>query len=462
MSSDPPEGPALRRALSLGGASAISIGLAFAAINFLGMAQLLDYVRGPLSWLAVLAGGLLVLVVRSLFSELNGMYPSAAGIRLWMGRAMNDRVSLVITLTYMTVIVFVIAADAFIVGEAMAYVFDDGHAVAIVYIALLLVIVTWLNLRGIKLTAGATMVVTVAVVGLTMVVGSIGILRHADPGPVGPTSESPVQALILGVFLYTAFEWVTANAEEVSRPRVISRAMLIAIAVLAASQTVFTLAMGLNLGLVQRETAYPQLVLGEQVLGRLGLLAMLLVTTLTAITTFSGGFVTLSRFMYALAREAKMPSVLARLNGRAVPHVSVILIGGTSLVVAIAVAASGSWVIVVSLCAALEMMIYAVAAYVVWRLRRLDSDVSRPFRMTSGRLVPVVAMVTFGFLALLSSVTVGADVDPAPLLSIIAVVLVVALYVTVGVPRLERRAAARRASHRAARTDRGRPDTRSM
>ena len=53
----------LSRALSLGGASAISTGLAFAAINFLGMAQLLDYISGPMSWAAVLAGGVLILGV---------------------------------------------------------------------------------------------------------------------------------------------------------------------------------------------------------------------------------------------------------------------------------------------------------------------------------------------------------------------------------------------------------------
>ena len=94
----------LNRALSLGGASAISTGLAFAAINFLGMAQLLDYISGPLSWIAVLAGGLMILGVRALFSELNGIYPTAAGIRLWMARAMNDRLALIITLTYMCAI----------------------------------------------------------------------------------------------------------------------------------------------------------------------------------------------------------------------------------------------------------------------------------------------------------------------------------------------------------------------
>ena len=40
----------LSRALTLPGAAAISTGLAFAAVNFLGMAQLLGYISGPMSW----------------------------------------------------------------------------------------------------------------------------------------------------------------------------------------------------------------------------------------------------------------------------------------------------------------------------------------------------------------------------------------------------------------------------
>ena len=45
------------------------------------------------------------------------MYPTAAAIRLYMKRAMDDRIALTITFTYMTTIVLVIASDAFIVGQ---------------------------------------------------------------------------------------------------------------------------------------------------------------------------------------------------------------------------------------------------------------------------------------------------------------------------------------------------------
>jgi amino acid transporter len=460
--SEPAPQPTLRRALSFSGASAISTGLAFAAINFLGVAQLLDYVRGPMSWVAVVAGGVVILVVRALFAELNGMYPTAAGIRLWMGRAMNDRLALILTLTYMTAIVLVIAADAFIIGEAIAYAFDNGHTIAMVYVAVLLAAATWINLRGIKLAGTAEKVVTTLVVAGTVAVGVAALFRHGSTAHLDAgVHTNPVSALVLGIFLYTAFEWVTTNAEEVTEPSIIPRAMLVAIVVLCVSQAVFAVAMGLTLDAGQRATAYPQLLVAQEALGHAGMLVMLAVTALTAVNTFNGGFVTMSRFMYAVAREGKLPRSLTRLNDRAVPVVPVWILGISSLVVAGIVAVAGTWAMMVSVCAALEMMIYAAAAYVVWRLRATEPDTARPIRLR-GRWPALGFAVFFGLLGLAASVTVGTETTVTPLVTLLVVFAAVTVYVFTYLPRLERREAeelaARRAARAAARSARRAPD----
>jgi amino acid transporter len=441
----------LSRSLSLGGASAISTGLAFAALNFLGMAQMLDYISGPFAWVAVLAGGVLILGVRACFSELDGIYPTAAGIRLWMARAMNDRLALIITLTYMTAIVLVIAADAFIIGEAMAYAFGNGRVLAVVYVALLLVLATILNLRGIKLAGSLEKIVTSIVVLASIGIGITAIVKRGPTPPKLIGGGSPLQALILGIFLYTAFEWVTTNSEEVVKPKIIPRAMFIAIFVLAVSQSIFAVAMGLNLGVDGRASAYPQLLVAEQTMGNVGMLLMLAVTALTAVNTFNGGFVTLSRFMYAVAREGKLPRSLTTLNDRAVPVVPVILLGVSSLVLAVVVAITGAWTMIVSMCAALEMMIYATAAFVVFRLRKRQAEVDRPFKLLGGRPVAIAIMILFGFLAVVSSTTVGKETSATPLITLAVIAGIVALYVFLYVPRLEKREAEELAARRAAR-----------
>lgn len=445
------EQPTLSRSLSLGSASAISTGLAFAAINFLGLAQMLGYVSGPLSWAAVLAAGVLMLAVRALFAELNGMFPSAAGIRLWMTRAMNDQLALIIALTAMLVIVLVIAADAFIIGEALAYAFHSAAVIALAYVAVLLAAATWLNLRGIRLTGLAERIVTTVVVGATVLVGAVALLQPGAAHPAATATTSPVQAVVLAVFVYVGFEWVTTNAEEVTRPRIIPRAMLAAIGVLAVSQSLFAVAMGRTLDSAGLHSAYPQLLVAQQALGRAGLLLMLGVTALTAVNTFNGGFVTLSRFMYAIAREGKLPRALTRLNHRAVPVVPVWLLGGASLAVAVAVTVTRSFAMMVSVGAALEALIYSVAAFVVFRLRSRMPEAQRPARLRGGRAAAIGLSVLFGLLALVASVSVGQQITPAPLLVLAGAAVVITVYVFTCVPRLARREAEELAARRAAR-----------
>jgi basic amino acid/polyamine antiporter, APA family len=443
--------PELSRSLSLGSASAISTGLAFAAINFLGLAQVLGYVSGPVSWIAIGVAGLLMLAVRALFAELNGLFPSAAGIRLWMTRAMNDQLALIIALTAMLVIVLVIAADAFIIAEALRYASGSSPAVAFGYVAALLAAATWLNLRGIRLTGLAERIVTTVVVLATIAVGVIALARPGVAHPAPVASASPVQAVVLAVFVYVGFEWVTTNAEEVTRPRIIPRAMLVAVGVLAVSQAVFAVAMGRTLTSAGLHTAYPQLLVAQQATGRAGMLVMLGVTALTAVNTFNGGFVTISRFMYAIAREGKLPRALTRLNHRAVPVVPVWLLGGASLVVALAVIVTHSFAMMVSVGAALEAVIYSVAAYVVFRLRKRMPGAERPYRLRGGRPAALGLAVLFGVLALIASVSVGPRITPAPLLILVAGGLIITVYVFTYVPRLARREAAELAARRAAR-----------
>jgi amino acid transporter len=131
--------------------------------------------------------------------------------------------------------------------------------------------------------------------------------------------------------------------------------------------------------------------------------------------------------------------------------VPVILLGVSSLVLAVVVAITGAWTMIVSMCAALEMMIYATAAFVVFRLRKRQAEVDRPFKLLGGRPVAIAIMILFGFLAVVSSTTVGKETSATPLITLAVIAGIVALYVFLYVPRLEKREAEELAARRAAR-----------
>ncbi len=445
-------GSELRRALGLRTTVSTSTGLAFAALEYLAAAGLVTYVAGDSAWIAIGVAGLLALLAWGFFGELNGMFPTAAAIRLYMRRAMDDRAALTITFTYMTTIILVIAADAFIVGTALAHAFDESAWVSAVWIVALLAAAVVANLRGVQVAGGLQDLATYAVLGATCVVGAAALLRshHGLRFPLEPlhghSAGNFIEAVALGVFLYSAFEWVTTSAEEVRRPHHVHRGMLIAIGILFVVCSLATVAMSQVLTHHQLGSAYPQLALGKAAFGQAGLWVMAGVTAVTALNTFNGGFITASRFVYGTAREGSLPRPLASLNTRAVPWVPVLALGGLSLVVALIVAVTHGWQVLVAVGAALEAMIYAVAAFCTLRLRRREPSRHRPFRVRAGKTLGVLGVGVFGALAVVASVSVGNRTDPVPLVIIAGAAAISAGYVMLILPKLRAKEAARRAA----------------
>ena len=268
----------LRRALGLRTVVTTSTGLAFAALEYLAAAGLVVYVAGDSAWIPIIVAGALALLAYGFFGELNGMFPTAAAIRLYMKRAMDDRIALTITFTYLTTIVLVIASDAFIVGSALAHAFGEPAWVASIWIVGLLAIAVVTNLRGITVAGLLQDVATSVVVVATLAIGVLALVRsgHGLHTPFQPLhGHHPgdlLQAVALGVFLYSAFEWVTTSAEEVRKPSSINRGMLIAIGILCVVCAVATVAMSHTLSHHELTSAYPQLYLGVAALGSLGAL----------------------------------------------------------------------------------------------------------------------------------------------------------------------------------------------
>ncbi len=167
----------LRRSVGTATATATSAGLAFAAIDYLGVVSVLAYAPGATAAVAIFVGGLLVLLVAGIFSELNGLYPTAAGIRLYLGRAVGSRTALSVTFTYMTTVVLVIAADAFLIGAAVRHVLHEPAALAYVWIAVLLGVALVANLRGVRLAGWVQTVVTYSVLSGTAVLSVVALFH---------------------------------------------------------------------------------------------------------------------------------------------------------------------------------------------------------------------------------------------------------------------------------------------
>ncbi len=420
-----------------------STGLAFAALEYLAMAGLIAYAAGSLAWVSIAVAGLLAVLAWGFYGELNGLYPTAAAVRRYMSKSMDDRLALIVTFSYLSAIVLVIAADAFIVGSAIAHVLGQPGWLVGMYIAILLGLATAANLQGLVLAGAVQDVATFTIVATTAVIGVIAIAHHPSAAAHLAAQHRHhgaggfIQAVALGVFLYGGFEWVTASAEEVRAPGLVPRGMIISVAVLFVSCALATEGMIHLLSQSELNSAYPQLFLGRHAAGVFGYGLMCAITALTALNTFNAGFITASRFIYATAREGSLPSGFARLNVNFVPWVPVLVLAATSLVVAVIVAVTGSWQVLVAVGAALEAMIYVAAGFCVIRLRDREPDAVRPFRLWAGKPLAWAGIAIFGVLALGAGVSVNNRFDPLPLGIIVVMAALSSGYVLAYLPRLQ-------------------------
>ena len=444
----------LRRSVGTATATATSAGLAFAAIDYLGVVSVMAYAPGSSGVLAIFFGGLLVLLVAAVFSELNGLYPTAAGIRIYLGRALGNRTALTVTFTYMTTVVLVIAADAFLIGAALRHVLHEPAPLAYLWIVVLLGIATAANLRGVVLAGWVQTIVTYVVLVSTVVISIIAVFHvgGAFKKPLnlfGTSSFSGIQAIAFALFLFAAFEWVTTAAEEARRPQVITRALFCAPILIWIASSLFLVALAHLVPFSHlHHSAYPQLLLGQAALGTLGEIWMLAITVLTALNTFNGGFLVASRFIYAAAREGNLPRGFARLNLAAVPWMAVSTLAIVSAVLAAVIFATGQWLLLVAVGATLEAGIYALASLSMLILRRVETR-DRPFRVIAGKPLATAGFVIFTLLALatgLADPKASGHFSLAPIGVIALLAGTSALYVRFGLPRVRAAHAARQAT----------------
>jgi amino acid transporter len=438
----------LRRVLRLPTIVSTSAGLAFAAINFLALVQVAALMAGDSAWLAIITAGVLCLLAAGVFGELNAIMPSAAGIRLWTRQGISDGFSLTFTLLYLTTILAVIAADSFILAQAI----EAGvpQIPGLIWIILFLAAALAFNLRGVKM-AGRVQDTTTYILLTSLILIAIAAVAHSHGAWHTPFTPGGgyLQAVAVGVFVFVGFEWVTPLAEEVTDSRLIPKGMFIAIGLIAIAFGLFILAMTHLLpASALSKTLVPQLLIGRTAFGAIGFWWMLLVTVITAGTTFNGSFVSASRLLYALARERSLPSWFSALNDRFVPHRALYLLFFASVVLAVIVFVTPhAYEVLISSGAALEAIMYVVAAFAVIGLRRRQPDAERSFKLPLGTVLPWLTAVIFFVLAIGAATSPVGIPGPVPwvLVLLLVIALLSFLYVRLYVPRLKAAAKRRQA-----------------
>ncbi|MEW6273976.1 MAG: APC family permease [Bacillota bacterium] len=436
----------LKRVLTLRTVVATSAGLTLATSTFVAAVQVAGFLAGNSAWVAILVGGCLCLLAALCFSELNGQLPSAAGIRLYFSCAFNDQLALTVSILYMVVIMGVVGAESFVLASVLSHSLPLFPP--LFWIILMFLTVTALNIRGIKIAGTFQDIITYGLISSLVLLSLLAFQRtNWEPASLFVIGGSGglIQAIAVGIFLFVGFEWVTPLAEEVTDSRLVSRGMLIAVGLLSITYALFTVAMTVSVPKeILANSPVPQVIFAQSVLGKFGLAWVVILSLAASITTFNAGLLSVSRFVYATAREHALPAVFSRISMRYyTPWVAILTVFVVGLGISITVLLTRKYLVLVNMAAAMESIVYVLAGLAVFSLRKKNPAAKRPYAAPGGPLVPLLTAVIF---AVLVSAVFVTDFWAGLFIGI--ALLVCWWYVRTVVPALKQRHQARRQAAR--------------
>lgn len=330
------------------------------------------------------------------YTELTTAIPDAGGPFAYAFRAFGPTGGFVAG--FATLVDFLMAPPAIAAAlGAYAHFLNPALPVLGVAVAAYFVFIG-VNVLGVRESANLSVIVTVlSVVELLVFMVLIApayetknVLAHNEAFGVGGVFA----ALPFAIWFYLAIEGVAMLAEEVKNPaKTIPRGYLLSIGtlvLLALGTMILTAGVGDWRKLSTIDYPLPEtlaMVLGRQnpwasVFAGLGLFGL--------IASFHANTLGYSRQLFALARAGYLPRFLSVVNSRfRTPHWALIVGGLIGL--AALISGTTSQIIILSVVGALVMYISSLLS--LFRLRRTEPELMRPFRTPAYPLVPAVALV---------------------------------------------------------------------
>jgi amino acid transporter len=356
--------------------------------------------------LAWAAGGVIALAGALCYAELASAYPSAGGEYHFLRRAYGGRLAFFLAWGRLAVIqTGSIALLAFVFGDYAMRVQSLGPHSAAKYAALVVVTLTAINVAGVRQGAVTQKWLTVLeVAGIALVV-AVGLsLPVAEPSSAGAAHSSTTAVGLVMVFvLLTYGGWNEAAylSAELKGERTIVRALLTSIAVITALyllvNVAYLRALGLT-GMAQSEAVAADVVgraLGEGAARGLSLLVALSALTSANATIFTG-----ARTNYALGRDVRVLSALARWNpGTGTPRTALLIQAAVSLaLVGFGTLARKGFETMVEYTAPVFWLFVFLVAVALFVLRRRDPTTPRPFRVPLYPVTPALFAAAAAYL----------------------------------------------------------------
>ena len=363
---------------------------------------------GSVGWMFVAwgLGALLTLVGSLCYAELAATFPHAGGDYHFLTRAFGRDVSFFFGWARAAVITTgSTALHAYIFGDYASRILPLGGASSSIYAALVIVLLTALNILGLKESSRTQNVITLLLIAGMALVAFGGF--HA-PAATATANPAPLPAPLLGsALLFVLFAyggWNEAayiSAELRGGRRAILTALIAAIAVITTLYLVFVGALQIGLGFEGLKASQaPAADVARRAFGGFGQTLIATVVCLSVLASSNATMIVGARSNYALGLDWPIVSFMGRWDReRDVPVAAFLVQGAITLALVGFAAREPSGVrTMVEFTAPVFWFFFLLTGVALFVLRRKYAHVARPFSVPLYPLPPLIFIGTCAFL----------------------------------------------------------------
>jgi amino acid transporter len=401
-----------RQTLGMVEAIAIVVGIVIGAGIF--KAPSLVAMNSPSEgWLMVawLLGGLISIIGALCYCELATAYPSAGGDYHFLHRAFGRQVSFLFAWCRFSVITTgSIALLAFVFGDYMTQVVSLGPYSSAIWGVLSVVLLTWLNVRGVKQGAATQVLLTgFEVAGLVLVfvagvyaawagLGASAPAAAAQAAPAASTAGFSLGAFGFAmVFVLLTFggwnEGAYISAELRDRERNMVRVMvgslLLVTALYLAANWAYLAALGLG-GMAKSQAVAADLL--RISFGKTGEVLISLMVAISALTSINATMMVGARSNFAAGRDWDALGKLGEwVEDRGTPVNALLAQGAFALLlILLGLATGGGFSTMVEFTAPVFWLFFLLAGISLFVLRAREPNTPRPFKVPLYPVLPLL------------------------------------------------------------------------
>ena len=361
--------------------------------------------------LAFAAGGVILVFIGLTYAELAAAMPKAGGEHVYTHAALGPVWSFICTwallMAYATVCVF----ESVALPTAIEYLFpsirlgtlwtvlDAPVSVGFVAIGIAAaVVMTWINVIGIRAAALVQGVITATVLGagILLLLGAVNFGRLANTEPaIAIPATGILTVLIMVPAMMVGFDVLPQSAEEINLPpRRIGWLLVLSLlmAVLWYGGVSFAVSMALDPTALESSSMATADAATSLWNGRWAGTILIIGGVGGILTSWNAFIIGGSRVMFALSESGFLPPAFSRLHPQyQTPYVGVLVLGLMASIspffgrtILVWLVDTGSFAVVIA-------YIFVPIAFLV--LRRKEPDLDRPFRVRCPSLVGIIAIV---------------------------------------------------------------------